>query len=183
MSTFNGLGTHLGNLARLAEADSRSISPENFDGARGGGARASDGTGAEAARDLGVGRKISPSVRIEPGQTFSLADIAGSGAIQQIWMTPTGHWRHLVLRCYWEDQDIPSGRLVNLSLIVIQQIPNIPTCFPANRPRAIPRGTLWNTCSTVTLVKFIPALAKANTGNTKKATTEGRSCSKDFNGE
>ena len=108
MGTFNGLGTHLGNIARLADADSRTISPENFDGARGGGARASEGTGAEAARDLGVGWKISPSVRIEPGQTFSLADIAGSGAIQQIWLTPTGHWRHLVLRCYWDDQEVPS---------------------------------------------------------------------------
>ena len=36
MSDFNGLGLHLGNLARLSNAQSRSLSPENFDGAAGG---------------------------------------------------------------------------------------------------------------------------------------------------
>ena len=108
MSDFNGLGCSLGNLARLSDAESRSISPENFDGAKGGGGRATDGTGAQAARDLGQGWKLSPSVRIEPGETFTLADIQGAGAIQQIWLTPTGHWRHLVFRCFWDDQPSPS---------------------------------------------------------------------------
>ena len=108
MSKFNGLGCHLGNLARLADADTRSISPENPTGERGAGGRAEVGTGASAARDLGVGWKISPSVKIEPGQTFELADIEGQGAIQQIWLTPTGHWRHLILRCFWDDQAHPS---------------------------------------------------------------------------
>ena len=32
MSNFNGLGMHLGNLARLSDAQTRSISPENFTG-------------------------------------------------------------------------------------------------------------------------------------------------------
>ena len=36
--TFNGLGTHIGNLATLSDAKTRSISPENFDGKKGGGA-------------------------------------------------------------------------------------------------------------------------------------------------
>lgn len=108
MSTFNGLGMNLGNLARLSNARSRSISPENFDGSEGGGARAVDGTGAQAARDLGAGWKISPSVRIEAGATFELASISGSGAIQQIWLTPTGNWRAQVLRAYWDDNAEPS---------------------------------------------------------------------------
>jgi hypothetical protein len=108
MSLFNGLGMHMGNLARLSNAETRSISPENFDGAKGCGGMATEGTGARCARDLGQGWKISPSVVIEPGQTFELADIQGSGAIQQIWMTPTGHWRFSVLRIYWDDQDQPS---------------------------------------------------------------------------
>lgn len=69
---------------------------------------ATEGTGAKAARDLGQGWKISPSIRIAPGETFTLADIQGSGAIQHIWMTPTGHWRHSILRMYWEDSEIPS---------------------------------------------------------------------------
>jgi hypothetical protein len=108
MTKFHGLGTHLGNLARLSEADTRTISPENFTGERGGGGRAVDGTGAKAARDLGPGWKVSPSVRVEPGETFTLADIAGEGAIQSVWLTPTGHWRHLILRCFWDQQTHPS---------------------------------------------------------------------------
>ena len=105
---FNGLGVHMGNLSRLSAAESRSISPENFTGEKGGGARATDGTGAQCARDLGHGWKISPSVRIGPGETFELADIEGSGAIQHIWMTPRGVWRDGILRCYWDGQEQPS---------------------------------------------------------------------------
>ncbi|MEY2589026.1 MAG: hypothetical protein QOJ67_1010, partial [Acidimicrobiaceae bacterium] len=85
--TFNGLGLHLGNLSRLSNAETRSISPENFTGAKGGGGRSTDGAAAEAARDLGLGWKVSPYVRIAPGATFELADIDGPGAIQQIWLT------------------------------------------------------------------------------------------------
>jgi len=108
MAGFNGLGMHMGNLARLSKAKTRSISPENFDGAKGRGGMATEGTGKECARDLGRGWKISPSVRIKAGETFELADIQGSGAIQQIWMTPTGHWRFSILRVFWDDQETPS---------------------------------------------------------------------------
>jgi hypothetical protein len=108
MASFNGLGMNMGNLARLSAAQTRSISPENFTGEKGKGGMATEGTGARAARDLGQGWKISPSVVIEPGQTFELADIAGPGAIQQIWMTPTGNWRFSILRIYWDDQQTPS---------------------------------------------------------------------------
>jgi len=105
---FNGLGMHLGNLSRLSRAVTRSISPENFAGEKGKGGMATEGTGASCARDLGPGWKISPSVVIGPGETFTLADIQGPGAIQQIWMTPTGHWRHSILRIYWDGQEQPS---------------------------------------------------------------------------
>jgi hypothetical protein len=98
----------LGNLSRLSSARSRSISPENFTGAKGGGGRATEGTGAEAARDLGQGWKISPSIFIAPGSEVTLADITGPGAIQQIWMTATKPWRQLILRIYWDDQQRPS---------------------------------------------------------------------------
>ena len=83
---FDGLNMSLGNLSLLSRAQSRSISPENFDGAKGAGGMATEGTGAECGRDLGRGWKISPSVDIAPGQVFEMADIAGPGAIQQIWM-------------------------------------------------------------------------------------------------
>jgi Protein of unknown function (DUF2961) len=108
MSSFNGLGMHLGNLSRISSAKTRSISPENFDGEKGCGGMAEEGTGKECARDLGRGWKISPSIRIQPGETRVLADIQDSGAIQQIWMTPTGTWRHSIIRIYWDDQEHPS---------------------------------------------------------------------------
>ncbi len=108
MNAFNGLGLNLGNLSRLSRARTRSLSPENFNGEKGGGGKATEGTGALCARDLGQGWKISPSVRIKAGETFTIADIRESGAIQQIWMTPTGPWRYSILRIYWDGQEQPS---------------------------------------------------------------------------
>ena len=106
---FNGMGMHLGVLSRLSDAKSRSISPENFAGEPGRGGMATEGTGARAARGLGQGWKVSPSVPIAPGQTFTLAAIEGSGAIQQIWITPAHvAWRDLILRIFWDDQSHPS---------------------------------------------------------------------------
>jgi hypothetical protein len=107
-NAFNGLGMHLGNLARLSSAQTRSICPENFTGGKGQGGMATEGTGAVCARDLGQGWKISPSVVVQPGQTFEMANIEGPGAIQQIWLTPTGNWRYSILRIYWDEQEIPS---------------------------------------------------------------------------
>ena len=94
---FSGLGLHLGNLSRLSNAQTRSISPENFTGEKGKGGMAIDGAAARQARDLGRGWKVSPYVVIEPGTTFTLADIEGQGAIQQIWMTlARGRLRHSI---------------------------------------------------------------------------------------
>ena len=95
-------------LSTLSTAESRSISPENFTGAKGKGGMAEEGTGAACARDLGPGWKISPSVVIEAGTTFEIADIEGPGTIEQIWLTPTGNWRFSILRIYWDDQQHPS---------------------------------------------------------------------------
>ncbi len=108
METFNGLGVNMGNLSRLSSAKSRSISPENFTGEKGKGGMAIEGTGSGCARDLGTGWKISPSVKIDAGSTFTIADIEGPGAIQQIWMTASGCWRFSILRIYWDDQTHPS---------------------------------------------------------------------------
>jgi hypothetical protein len=52
--------------------------------------------------------EISPSVKIEPGQEFVMADIVGSGSIQHIWLTPTGDWRSQVVRMYWDDDPQPA---------------------------------------------------------------------------
>ncbi|OHB78109.1 MAG: hypothetical protein A2W31_01005 [Planctomycetes bacterium RBG_16_64_10] len=105
---FNGLHLNLGNLSRLSDAKTRSISAENFSGEKGKGGAATEGTGAEAARELGRGWKVSPSIRVPAKTTFPLAEIQGPGAIQQIWMTPTGHWRYWILRIYWDGEQHPS---------------------------------------------------------------------------
>lgn len=105
---YDGLDNRLGNLYRLSEAKSRSISPENPTGEKGKGGMATEGTGASASRDLGQGWKVSPSVHIDPGNTYTVAEINGSGTIEHIWMTPTGNWRLSILRMYWDDENEPS---------------------------------------------------------------------------
>src|SRR5436853_1788540 len=118
---WNGLGVGLANVWRLADAETRSISPENLTGEKGRGGMAVEGTGAGPGRDLGQGWKISPSVTIAPGATFVLADIEGSGAIQHIWLTPMGGWRDQILRMYWDDDPQPRrpGRSATTSSTLI----------------------------------------------------------------
>jgi hypothetical protein len=103
-SEFSGLFLNLGNLARLSHAKTRSISPEKFTGEKGKVGMSVDEPAANAAQDLGQGWKVSPYVKIQPKQIFVLAEIEGSGAIQQIWMTPTGNWRNSILRFYWDGE-------------------------------------------------------------------------------
>src|SRR5579871_84237 len=108
-TSFNGLGVGLNNLYRLSNAQTRSISPENFNGEKGKGGMATEGTGAKPARGLGQGWKVSPSINIAAGETRVLADIKGSGAIQQIWLTSAHlRWREMILRIWWDDQEQPS---------------------------------------------------------------------------
>ncbi|MBN2128331.1 MAG: DUF2961 domain-containing protein [Sedimentisphaerales bacterium] len=108
MSNFNGLGLNMGNLSWLSDAESRSISPENKTGSKNAGGLAKEGSSSPAARDLGAGWKVNPREFVQPGETLTLADIRGSGAIQQIWMTVTGNWRFSILRMYWDNQEHPS---------------------------------------------------------------------------
>ncbi|WP_206684081.1 glycoside hydrolase family 172 protein [Pontibacter beigongshangensis] len=108
--SFNGLEMNMGNLFRLSDAETRSISPENITGEKGKGGMTSleEGVHGHQARELGVGWKTNPFVWIEGGQTVTLAEIEGPGAIQHIWMTPTGNWRYSILRFYWDDEKEPS---------------------------------------------------------------------------
>ncbi len=102
------IGTSTSDLFRLSDAKTRSICPENFTGEKGKAAMATEGTGKNAARELGQGWKISPSVAIKAGTTFTLGEIDGPGCIQQIWMTPTGNFRKSILRFYWDGEAEPS---------------------------------------------------------------------------
>ena len=77
---FNGLDMNLGNLSRLSNAETRSISPENFTGERAGGAKAvpaeqitrNVNNASWAARDLGEGWKVNPYIHIGSGETVTL---------------------------------------------------------------------------------------------------------------
>ena len=107
---FNGLDLNMGNLYRMSDAKSRSISPENFTGEKGKGGMATleEGNAAHAARDLGQGWKVNPYIFIEPGEEFVLAEIEGEGAIQHIWMTPVCDYRLTIIKFYWDDEPEPS---------------------------------------------------------------------------
>jgi hypothetical protein len=131
--TYNGLHLNLGNLSRLSRAKTRSLSAENFTGEKGKGGMAKEGLGANAARDLGQGWKISPAVKIKAKETFTLADVKGSGAIQQIWMTPTGHWRYAILRFYWDGEptpsvEVPVGDFFACGWGQFAQVTSLPVC-------------------------------------------------------
>ncbi|MDR1155478.1 MAG: DUF2961 domain-containing protein [Bacteroidales bacterium] len=138
---FNGLDMNLGNLYRLSDAQTRSISPENFTGEKGKGGMADPkdrdkrnaANATHAARDLGQGWKVNPFIRINSGETFTLAEIEGSGAIQHIWMTPTGNWRFSILRIYWDDEKTPSvecpvGDFFGMGWGVYAPLVSLPVC-------------------------------------------------------
>ena len=105
----------LGNLPFLSDARTRSISPENPTGAKGGGGMATPAPGdpdlphSAAASDLGRGWKVRPFLQIPPGETATLADVEGSGVVRHIWMAHSAKQaRDLVLRCYWDAEQTPS---------------------------------------------------------------------------
>jgi hypothetical protein len=111
MTAFKGLGVNMSNLWRLSDAQTRSISPENPTGEKGRAAVSTDGAALSCARDLGQGWKVSPFFNIQAGETITLADIAGPGAIQSMWMTGSSalkYGRMCILRIYWDDQAQPA---------------------------------------------------------------------------
>lgn len=116
-NTFSGMDTNMGNLSKISNAKTRSISPENFTGEKGRGALADPvadkgkrniANAANEARDLGKGWKVNPFIIINPGETFIMADINGPGAVQHIWMTPTGNYNMSIFRVYYDGEASPS---------------------------------------------------------------------------
>jgi hypothetical protein len=132
------MSVDLRSAAILSNAVTRSISPENFDGAKGGGGRATEGTGKAPAAELGQGWKVSPSVEIPAGDVFDMAAIEGPGVITHIWLTThRDNWRSLILRAYWDGSEEPAievpvadffgqgwGRFAQLSSAVIAANPH-----------------------------------------------------------
>lgn len=98
----------LGGLPLLSNAETRSISAENPDGARGGGAKALPDAN-NAASMLGAGWKVRPCVTLEPNRVTTLAEIQGPGVIQHIWITVHEKaYRSVLLRMHWDGEKTPS---------------------------------------------------------------------------
>ena len=97
-------------LCKLSNTiETRSISPENFDGAKGKGGMATEGVSACCAHELGQGWKINPYIILEPGEVREIASIAGPGVIRHIWIVDNADInRALVFRVYWENNEVPS---------------------------------------------------------------------------
>jgi hypothetical protein len=97
----------LEGLTELRDERSRSITAENPDG--------KIGAGGQTASRLGPGRKGSPNIPLDSGETATIADIDGPGVIKHIWITVPNQLnsrdhliRDLVLRMYWDDEEDPS---------------------------------------------------------------------------
>ena len=121
---FNGLHMGLGNIAKLSNAKTRSITAENVYGekGRGGMAKVSDAPQADVekigqkwdgpnqcARDLGQTWKVRPCITIPAGDTTTIMDVNGPGCIQHIWITVNAkRYRDLILRLYWDGEKAPS---------------------------------------------------------------------------
>jgi hypothetical protein len=98
----------LGSLPLLSDAETRSISAENPSGEKGGGAKAVPDENNPAFM-LGKGWKVRPCIDLEPQSTTVLADIAGPGIVQHIWITVDPKaYRDTVLRMYWDGEETPS---------------------------------------------------------------------------
>ena len=122
--SFNGANMTLGNIMKLSNAVTRSITAENVYGEKGKGGMAelSETPQAEVAqigqvwegpnacaRDLGQKWKVRPCITLPQQSTTTLMDIAGPGIIQHFWITVDVKWyRDLILRIYWDDEQQPS---------------------------------------------------------------------------
>lgn len=103
---FNGLNLNLGNLPLYSNAKSHSLSAENPTGEKGKGAMAEPEPNGPA-RTLGRGWKCRPCIKLNAGETATIADIAGPGALQSMWFGGhTGRW--MILRIFWDGQDQPA---------------------------------------------------------------------------
>ncbi len=108
MDTLFGLNLGLGTIPLLSDAVTRSISAENPTGAVGGGAKEAPDENNPGSL-LGQGWKIRPCITLDPGTTTTLADIAGPGVIQHIWITVRPEaYRSCILRMYWDGEKTPS---------------------------------------------------------------------------
>jgi len=121
---FDGANMGLGNLSRIADAETRLVTAENVYGEKGKGGMAEVSATPQAeverigqrwdgpnrcARDLGRGWKVRPCITLPASETTTLMDVEGPGRIQHIWITVhEKRFRDLILRMYWDGEETPS---------------------------------------------------------------------------
>ncbi len=121
--SFNGMQMGLGNISKLSNAKSRSISAENVYGEKGKGGMApfSDTSPKDvlkigqkwkkekASRDLGQKWKNRAYIELERESITTIMDVSGPGTIQHIWITVDNKmFRDLIMRIYWDNEEVPS---------------------------------------------------------------------------
>ena len=113
-----------------------SISPENLTGEKGKGGMAEEGTASDAAKDLGKGWKVNPYLHVYPGETITLADVSGQGAIKHFWITDNAKGgRYLILRIYFDDSEKPqveaplSDFFCNANYMEYRQLSSLAMCY------------------------------------------------------
>ena len=125
----------LNSLTRQKDIRSFSVTPENLTGEKGKGGMATKGSASYAARELGQGWKVNPYLIVKPGETATLADIKGQGAIKHFWITdvlPAS--RMLILRIYFDDHKNPaveaplSDFFCNADYNEFRQLTSLPMC-------------------------------------------------------
>ncbi len=120
---FNGVNMNMGNIMKLSNAMTRSITAENVYGEKGKGgmAEVSETPQPEVARigqewgkddssrELGQKWKVRPCITVLGNSTITIMDIDGPGVIQHIWITVKKQlYRDLILRIYWDGEETPS---------------------------------------------------------------------------
>ena len=145
---FNGVHLHLGNIMKLSDAVTRSITAENIHGEKGGGGRSLPDVppaGAKAlgqdehqgsiaaSRGLGQKWKVRPFISVPPLSTATLADVAGPGVIQHFWITSSAkQYRDLIVRMYWDDESAPSVEVPLADFFCNGWTINLKTFTPVN---------------------------------------------------
>ncbi|MBQ8400053.1 MAG: DUF2961 domain-containing protein [Clostridia bacterium] len=128
----------LNELTLKKDINTFSVCPENPTGKKGEGAKATldKGSAARAARELGQGWKVNPYIIVQAGETATLADIRGEGAIKHFWITDNAKCgRQLILRIYFDDCDTPavhaplSDFFANADYNEYRQISSLAMCY------------------------------------------------------
>lgn len=130
----------LNYLSQKHDIRTFSVSPENLTGEKGRGGMAAEGSASYAARELGQGWKVNPYLVSEPGQTLTLADIKGQGAIKHFWITDSAKaGRLLILRIYFDGHKNPaveaplSDFFCNADYVEYRQLSSLAVCVNPKR--------------------------------------------------